>query len=329
MDGTSREKGGDIGWRKKGDAYGEMFENYLFNICEKDSFEIVPSAEGVHLVQVTDLKIGNTKGMRIASITEAIIPSTATEDRVKAKANEFIINNRKIEDFQKAIKENPSLKKASASGLQVSDYSLNEQIKGSVASEIIRWAHKEAKVGAVAEQIYALSDAKGNFVSQVLVPVLVSKSKKGLATIEDPNTKAEVEKLVRNKKKAELISKKLQGVSSLDAVVQQYSGSKIETASSVSYSSPFIPGIGQEPKVLGAAEALEVNKVSTPVAGAEAVYVIQVTNRRDGPPMGNIAIARKSVSERMLPVEPNQMRETVSSALKDKLNVKDKRGDSY
>ena len=213
--------------------------------------------------------------------------------------------------------------------MQINDFRLNEQVTGTVATEIIRWGHKEAKVGEVAGQVYPLSDPNGNYVSQVLVPVLVSKSKKGLATIEDLTVKQEVETAVRNKKKAELIAKKLEGASTLDAVIAKYSGAKIENANMVSYSSPFVPGIGVEPKVLGAADALTVNKVSTPIAGAQAVYIIQVTNKTEGPPMSNVPVARKSVSDRMLPSDSNQMRDIFSEALKDKLKVKDNRADLY
>ncbi len=329
MDGTSREKGGDIGWRKKGDAYGQNFEDFIFHVGKKDSFEIIQTNEGLHLILVTDIKYGKEKGLRLASVSEPIIPSTQTEDLVEAKANEFMASNRKIEDIQKAVKENPSLKKLSVSGMQINDFRLNEQVTGTVATEIIRWGHKEAKVGEVAGQVYPLSDPNGNYVSQVLVPVLVSKSKKGLATIEDLTVKQEVETAVRNKKKAELIAKKLEGASTLDAVIAKYSGAKIENANMVSYSSPFVPGIGVEPKVLGAADALTVNKVSTPIAGAQAVYIIQVTNKTEGPPMSNVPVARKSVSDRMLPSDSNQMRDIFSEALKDKLKVKDNRADLY
>ena len=329
MDGTSRDNGGNIGWRKKGDAYGASFEDYIFHVGKKDSFEIIQSDEGLHLVQITEVRTGKERGLKLAVILEPIIPSTKTEDMVESKANEFMANNRKLSDIQEAVKKNPSLKKLSAYGIQLNDFRISEQITGSIAVEMIRWANKEAKVGEVAGQVFPVSDPQGNYVSKVVVPALVSKSAKGLATIEDPNVKQEVELAVRNKKKAEIISKKLAGSATLEAASSKYNGAKIETASSVSYASPFVPGLGVEPKVLGTADALEVNKVSAPIIGTQGVYMIQVTSKREGPAMTNLPIARKSVSEKLLPADANQVRELLSEALKDKLKVKDKRADSY
>jgi peptidyl-prolyl cis-trans isomerase D len=328
MDMESAARGGDIGWRKKGDVFGENFVDFIYHVGKKDSFEIIQTTQGLHLIQITDSRIGKDKGLKLASVLEPIIPSTETEDIVEAKANEFMANNRKLADLQKSAKKS-TLKTMTATGLQINDFRINEQISGTVATEIIRWAHKEAKKTEVAGQVYPVSDPSGNFVSQIIIPALVSKSAKGLATIEDIGIKQEVETIVRNKKKAELISAKLKGVNSLDAVVQKYSSAKVETANAVAYSSPFVPGIGIEPKVIGAAEALQVNKVSEPIAGNQAVYVIQLVNKIEGPAMDNISIARKSISDRMLPPQTTQLRDVISEALKDVLKLKDNRADSY
>jgi hypothetical protein len=200
---------------------------------------------------------------------------------------------------------------------------------GSIAVDVIRWAHKTAKVGEVAGQVYPVSDPQNNYISKVIVPVLVSKTPKGLASIEDPSVKLEVETAVRNKKKAELIAKKLEGTTSLEAVSGKYSNAKVETASSVSYASPQVPGIGLEPRVLGTADAIAANKVSTPISGNQGVYLIQVTSKREGPAITNVDMVRKGISEKMLAAQPNQLRGVLSEVLKEKLNVKDKRAAAY
>lgn len=327
MDITSKDKGGNLGWRKKGDPFGQNFEDFLYHVGKKDSFEIIQTNEGLHLIQINEFKIGKEKGMKLSTILEPIIPSTATEDIVEAKANEFMANNRTLQSMRDAVKKNPSIKKMNAYGLQINDFRLNEQVTGTVASEIIRWAHKEAKKDEVAGQIFPVADPKGNFSSQIIIPALLSKSNKGLATIQDENVKKEVEQLVRNKKKAEIIAKKIQGYKSLDDIVAKYSNAKVETANSVSYSSPFIPAIGVEPKVLGMAEATEVNKISTPVSGMQGVYVIQVTNKINGPAMDNPSMARKSITDRMMPA--SKLKDVLSNALREILVLKDNRADAY
>ena len=328
MDMSSNTKGGNIGWRKKGDPYGPAFEEPLFNTLKKDSFGIIQSNEGLHLVQITEVKIGKEKGFKFASIIEPIIPSTRTEDLVEAKATEFMAKYRTLSGIQDAVKKNPSLKKFNAYGLEINDFAFND-INGSIAVEIIRWAHKEGKPGEVAGQVYPVSDPQNNYINKVIVPVLVSKTPKGLASIEDPSVRQEVETAVRNKKKAELISKKLEGVSSLESVSSKYSSAKVETANSVSYSSPEVPGMGLEPKVLGTADALAPNKVSAPIVGNQGVYLIQVLSKREGPAMTNPDMVRKSVSEKMLSAQPGELRNSLFEGLKEKLNVKDKRAQSF
>jgi len=328
MDMSSNAKGGDIGWRKKGDPFGQGFEDVVLQNTKKDSFAIIQSNQGIHLIQVTDLRIGKEKGLKLATILEPIIPSTKTEDVVESKATEFMAKNRTLAAIQEAVKKDPSLKKFSAYGLSVNDFQIND-VNGSIAVEIIRWAHKTAKVGEVSGQVYPVSDAQNNYISKVIVPVLISKTPKGLASIEDPSVKLEVETAVRNKKKAEIITKKLQGVNSLDAVSSKYSSAKVETASMVSYASTEVPGIGLEPMVLGTVDAIAANKVSAPIVGNQGVYLIQVSSKREGPALTNADMVRKSVSEKMLAADPNQLRNSLSEALKEKLNVKDKRSESY
>jgi len=329
MDLNSKMNGGNIGWRKKGDAYGQNFEDYILHVGKKDSFDIIQSNDGLHLIQITEFKYGKEMAFKLAVIKEPIIPSTKTEEMIENQANEFMANNRTLDDLNKAIKKNSNLKKSSAYGLTINDFKLNEQISGSVAVEIIRWAHKEGKVNEVAGQIFPVNDAKNSYTSMVVIPALVSKSEKGLASIQDPNVKLEVEQIVRNKKKADMILTKLKSVNNLESVAQYYPNAKVENAASLSYSSPFIPSIGVEPKVLGAAEALSAGKTSKAFEGNQAVYMIQLLNKRDGQPVSDINMVRKSVSDRMLPGEVNQLRDFVSEAVKDILKLKDNRADMY
>ena len=86
-----------------------------------------------------------------------------------------------------------------------------------------------------------------------------------------------VEPILRNKKKAEQITKKLGTPASLDAAA---SGQTIQHADSVRFSSPYIPNAGMEAKVVGAAfdKQLTGKAASAPIAGNAGVYVIKVDN---------------------------------------------------
>ena len=88
-----------------------------------------------------------------------------------------------------------------------------------------------------------------------------------------------VEPMLRNKKKAEMIIKKLGAPASLDAA-STGSGQPIMHADSVRFSAPFIPNVGQEGKVIGSAfnKGLTGKPASAPIPGNGGVFVIKVDN---------------------------------------------------
>lgn len=332
-DGT-RTKGGELGYRGRGDAFGPRFESYIFDVGEKDSFAIVPSNEGIHLVQIRGYKYPaeTQKGVRLATLTKAIVPSDETADAMELKANEFMAANRNIEDLRKAAKE-ANLRINTASSLEIHDFALGQDVNGGIAAEIIKWGHQEAKVGEVSGRVYPITDGQNNYVTKIIIPALVSKAGKGLATVQDAAVKAEVERILRNEKKADIVRKNLEGVNTLEGVVAKYSSAQVKTAAGVRYDAPFIQEIGgSEPKVLAAADKLEAGKVSTPIAGNLGVYMIQLTSKQAPPNMPDVKIARRSVMSKMIPrtpMNPNGYRDLVKDAIKEKVKIKDNRAEIY
>ena len=338
MDMSTKDKGGVMGYRGRGDSYGAPFESFIFDVGQKDSFEIIQTQNAMHLIQITDYKFGENKvGLRLAYKSEPILPSAETERTAEAKANEFMANNRTLEELKAAAKKNPNLRLSNAAGLEINDYVLTQGLQGAEAAEIIKWAHKEAKDGEVAGRIYPFTDPKYNTIAAVVVPALVKKSPEGLASIEDNSVRAEVERIVRNEKKAEIILKKLEGVTSLEAMADKYSSAKVETANGVRYDAPFIREVGGvEPKLTAVADVLETGKVSKPFAGEQGVYMIQLINKQDGPSMENMPNAvqqkRNFVMRSLLPAaaaSPAGFREMLLEAIQDDMNIKDNRADMY
>src|SRR5690349_24740835 len=84
-----------------------------------------------------------------------------------------------------------------------------------------------------------------------------------------------VEHIVMNKKKGEQITRKRGSPTSLEAVGTAM-GAQVLRADSISFASPIIPNVGQEPKVIGASFNKQwLNKLSTPIQGNGGVYVIR------------------------------------------------------
>ncbi|WMX15772.1 MULTISPECIES: peptidylprolyl isomerase [unclassified Aureispira] len=298
QDGSS-SKGGDLGWQGKDVSFVPQFKEYMFYTGEKDSLEILYTQFGVHLIQITDTKYETDRvGIRIAVLEEAIIPTSKTTETKKREAVEFIANNRTLEEMKKAAKEK-GLTLSPATGLEKGAYEISGLGKNSTAASIITWAHlPETKAGEVTGSAYAVDNDELGYTEKFVVMGLSSKVDAGLATIEDPQVRADVETILRNKKKTEVVKNKLGTLTSLDAIAGAYGVIK-QSATNVQYGSANVGTDGTEPKVAGLAANTEVGQMSGAVGGKTGVYIVQVTSRNEAPPIANVKTAREKVTRRI------------------------------
>lgn len=297
-DGSST-KGGDLGWQGKDVSFVPQFKEYMFYTGKKGEYKLLYTQFGVHLIQITDTKYETDRvGVRIAVLEEAIIPQAKTTDKIKRQAVEFIANNRTLEEMQKAAKEK-GLTVAPATGLEKGAFEISGLGKNSTAASIVTWAHlPETKVGDVTGSAYAIDNEALGYTEKYVVMALASKVDKGLATISDPLIRAEVETILRNKKKTDVVKKKLGTLTSLDAIAGAYSVIK-QSATNVQYGSANLGADGTEPKVAGLAASTEVGQMSGAVGGKTGVYIVQVTSKNEAPPIANVKTAREKVTRRI------------------------------
>ena len=132
------------------------------------------------------------------------------------------------------------------------------------ARNIVRWVY-EKEVNDVSEP-FELGD---NYV----VAVITTEEKKGLAGVAA--ARPQVEGIIRDKKKAEKIKSTIKG-KTLEAIAAD-AKAIVQRADSIGFSFAMITGLGNEPKLVGAAfnKAL-INKVSEPIAANSGVYTISV-----------------------------------------------------
>lgn len=325
IDVATKDKGGDMGFVGRELRPGSTFgaNDFLFFEAKKDSFYILNTPSGdIQLVQVLDYKLNGKKGLRLGTVTKPIIPSEQTTREIEASVVEFLTQNRTYEQFQKVAQER-GLRRATAGGLEVNGYSIQGLGKSSTAAEIIRWAHKEAKDKEVAPRPFAINNDELNYISQFIAPVLIAKTPEGLATLDDVNVRQEVDRIVRNKKKAEVLKKALAGVTTLDAVAQKY-GVQVETSKALAYGVPFL-GQTVEPKVAAVANILPANQLSAPIAGNEGIYVINVNAKTAAPALGDPKMASVRESQRMA----GRFLGMVIPALKEKSDIEDNRSQFY
>lgn len=295
----SRFQGGDLGWKAKDGSFVAPFEEYMFYTGEKDSLEIIYTQFGVHLIQITDEKYEtDKKGVRVAMVSRDIIPSANTTSARQNEVLDFITTNRSLEDMKADARER-GLNVVPANGLQKRGYDIPGIGKNTTSADIIQWAHsKITEEGEVAANTYSVENEEFNYTESFVVPVLIKRSPAGLATLDDPDVRAEVDRAVRNQKKVELVREQVKNATSLDAIAGQYDVTRA-SAPSVIYKAASLGGLGNEPKVAALAASTEIGQVSRVVGGNEGVYIIQVQSKSDAAPISNLSSARKEVMSRL------------------------------
>jgi peptidyl-prolyl cis-trans isomerase D len=197
---------------------------------------------------------------KIAYLSKTVMPSNETINAASTAAAKFAAGSKDIKSFNaSAVKLNQQV--IPAAGIKANDF----DIPGiGTARNIVRWVY-EQDVNDVSEP-FELGD---NYV----VAVITSEEKAGLASVSA--ARPQVEGIIRDKKKAEKIKAAIKG-KTLEAIAAE-SNAVIQRADSIGFSFSMITGLGNEPKLVGAAfnKAL-INKVSDPIAANSGVYAVSV-----------------------------------------------------
>jgi peptidyl-prolyl cis-trans isomerase D len=132
------------------------------------------------------------------------------------------------------------------------------------ARRLVKWIY-ENKVGTVSEP--------ENLGDKYIVAIVSEEKEEGVSDVK--SVRPQVEVLVKSIKKANEIISKIGNNRDLNAIATSFKTTVLR-ADSVSFLSPFIPGIGMEPKISGAAFNPQIKgKTGDPVAGSTGVFVIK------------------------------------------------------
>ncbi len=252
-DDSSAQQGGDLGYFGPNQMV-KPFNDFVFN-NSIGKVGLVETDFGFHIIKVTDKQ----DGIRLATIAQKIDASEATSDRVFTQATKFEMEAAD-KGFAKVAKE-MALKPAAPVSVKAMDESF-----GALGNQrsIIRWAFEnDTKVGAV----------KRFEVANVGHVIATVKNIDNSGFVAIDQARPFVEQILKNKKKAAIITAKMSG-SSLEAMAKAV-GTTVLQANDVTMQNPMLTGVGLEPKVVGNAFALEASKVSAPIEGNTGVYVVK------------------------------------------------------
>jgi len=255
-DDTSGQRGGDLGFFNPGQMV-KPFNDYVFD-NPINSIGLVETDFGFHIIKITDKE----DAIRLATISQKIIPSDETSDAAYEKAQQIEMDaaSKPFTDVAAAAK----LEIQNAGAFKVLDESF-----GSLGAQraIVRWAY-EKNTTENSVKSFEITD-KGFVIARVK-----KINEKGFQPVE--TARLTVEPILKNKKKAKILIEKAKG-DSLETIAKN-NNVTVLSASQISIENAVISGGGFEPKVVGVAIASEINKVSAPIEGVSGVYVIKTTN---------------------------------------------------
>jgi peptidyl-prolyl cis-trans isomerase D len=240
---------------------------------------VVKSEFGYHYMEVLS-HTGNAQAYKIAYLAKPINASNETVTAASTAAAQFAVSSKNGKQFnENAIKSNLAI--MSANDIKENDPAIN----GVGANRtLVRWIY-EHSTGDVSEPVEA--------GDHYIVAVISAVNKAGLMSAQE--VRPTVETLVRNEKKAkQIIETKFKG-NSLEAYSTS-TGAPVLRADSLSFSAPFIAGIGSEPKIVGASfNKSLVSKASEPIAGATGVFSIKVESNGAKASMSDLASIKQGL----------------------------------
>jgi len=252
-DDSSKQQGGDLGFFSRGQMTGN-FNDFVFN-NPIGKIGLVETEFGYHIINVTDKQ----DGIRLATVARKIEASEATADQIFNKAVTFEMDANE-KDFDQVAKTNGL---TVTPGIKVGKM---DETVGSVQNQrqIVKWAFdKKTSTGDVKR--YEVPN-----VGNVIVK-LVKVNEEGLMAIS--LARPMIEGKLKNEKKVALIKAKMKGTT-LEAIAKS-AGVTVQTATDVTIENAVLPGFGQEQKAVATAFALAPNKVSEPIDGVSAVFVVK------------------------------------------------------
>ena len=266
------------------EGFAKEFGDFLLN--EKgETKKVVKTQFGWHYIEILDKK-NPEPAYKIAYMAKEIVPSDETINDANAAANKFYGQARDKQAFDNYVAKNGLKEITVPTIVKENDFQLGGLQD---ARQIVRWAFG-AKEGDVSEPF----SIKDDFI----VAIVDRKVKEGTPDVK--TARPMVESTIRNIKKTEEIKSKLNNPTTLEAAAKVYSQQVLTTGadSTLTFDAQIINGVGNEPKVAGAAFDKEYQaKVSPPIAGNTGVFVIKVNSIAAKAPATPEMLAQQKTAE--------------------------------
>lgn len=263
-------------------TFDKDFVDYAF-YKPKGSIAVVKTSFGYHVIEVLNQK-NFEEGYKVAYLSKPIVASQETDVTASTAAAQFASTSKNQKSFDETVSK-MKLSKSNADNIKGLDYSA-----GTLSSRsLVRWVF-DNKVGTVSEPF----DLKDQYV----VAIITNEVAEGVQPASI--ARVLVEPILRNKKKAEAIVKKVGAEKDFTKIATQNAGitANIDT---VRFGDPFLPGLGSETKVIGAAfNKKNLSNISEVIEGQSGTFFIKV-NQVGAVPSASVDFAgqKRSIEQQM------------------------------
>ncbi|MCD6111632.1 MAG: SurA N-terminal domain-containing protein [Bacteroidales bacterium] len=304
---------GDLGWLVDGDPNFSLFFNAALR-TKTGHFKIVESRLGYHVLKVTE-KTKYHKKVQVALISRSIEPSSQTFQNVFIEASKFAGEHQTAEAFNKGVAD-LGLTKRTKDNIKKMD----NQIPGiSNTREIIHWIYKD---GTDIGDISKVFDDENKYI----VVLLKAIHEKGYTPLKE--IKSRIKYYVTNEKKAEYVidkmNKALKSTKDINVLAKKLN-TKVDTIENITFSSYNLPGYGREQNVIGSIFSLDKGKISKPIKGKFASFIVIVDNIKQSKGKKDYS----SIKKPLINSYQSRVDRESYNVLKEKADIKDNRIQYY
>ena len=304
-DDQSAAEGGDLGWFAEGsmvDAFGDA----VFGAEPGALVGPIRSEFGYHLVRV---EARASQAVQMADLAYNLTPSQATLSDKEST----------LGDLAYFAEENGNFREeAQRLDLTVQEVQVEtnqSSFPGIGESPALSRFLENASAGDISE-VTELSD-------KFVVARVTDVTPEGHRSFSD--VKSQIRPKVALQKKREVQGRRMERALSQNGfdALPNVLGTQMRTQSDVTYSTKTVPGLGREPKFIGAVFGLEVGETSGVVEGENAAFVVEVTEKNTPPPLTEQQ--RQQIRKQLLKQRRKQATSDWLSALKEDATIMDNR----
>jgi len=323
-DTSNKEEGGDMGYFAYG-SYSTLkeFSDVCFLTGRAGNIYKVRTQIGVQLVYIED-QVYNDRlpGYQLAYVTTPIIPGDETETAGYDAMIDLASSYPYLSDLRTQAASNPNITIATSSDLGANDYNIQELGDDRTTRDIVKWVFdRKTSVNDVSQNVYEYTDPINYFTSKYVVVGLEAIKAPGMPDVSE--VRGQVEFVVLNELKGQKAVSEISGTD-LNAIAAKYNV-RIDTMRNLNLLNNFVQGLGNEPKVLGAAFGQDNGAVSSPILGNSGVFVTKTLSKSPAGEVTDIGFIKRTISG----TKKSGIQFSLLEALKERHDVKDNRAIFY